>query len=95
MDAVRYLKEKKRMCALTDCCDCPLSKGFSYACVAAEIESNDPEEAVDYVETWANTHRMVTNLDKFREVFGASDDEIKIVPSDWWIKEYKEPGKEI
>lgn len=63
MDAVTYLKEKKRMCdAMKDGCEnCPMQgcKG----CGSIEIE--DPETAVDYVEMWSKEHPKETNKTRF------------------------------
>ena len=68
MDAVKYLKEKERMCKYYDrkCQKCTF--GRYVRCV--DVQNNDPEKAVEYVEAWSDGHPYRTNADKFREVFG-------------------------
>lgn len=73
MDAVCYVKEKNRMCEAIHeaggCEECPLaSPDYDYAC--ADFISDNPEKVVSIVEKWAKEHPMITNADKFREVFG-------------------------
>lgn len=54
MDAVTYLKEKKRMCEeINDCNRCPLYQTGGIACML--FERDYPEEAVEYVERYQET----------------------------------------
>ena len=98
MDAVTYLKERRRMCdEYSTCVRCPLGK-FAY-CVDAE-----PEEQVKAVEQWSKEHTLVTNRKKFEEVFGIDNQWIKtnfdgsmptvtipysVITKSWWDAEYK------
>ena len=74
MDAVKYLKEVKRMCntyvLCKNCGDCPMRLGndgqhgdcgnFIDAC---------PEEAVELVEQWSNEHPIKTRQSEFLKMF--------------------------
>ena len=65
MDAVKYLKERSRICRTVRICDkCPLRDPYSTVCVV------DAEESVRIVEEWSKAHPRQTNNDKFKEVFG-------------------------
>ena len=91
MNAVDYLKEKKRMCDTIDCCEaCPM-KGCK-GC--GSVELIDPYKAVDIVETWVKENRYM-NADKFRDVFGLEATEVwaMLNPdfSSWLNSDYIEP----
>ena len=73
MDAVKYLKERHRICESMANSDarCP----FGFACIVCErqrTEIDHPEEAVRIVEEWSKAHPRQTNADKFKEVFGVT-----------------------
>lgn len=72
MDAVNFLKEKGRMCeAIHQCHKCPISSDNNqYGLTCIIFAEKHPEEAVDIVEQWSKEHPVVTNGEKFREVFG-------------------------
>lgn len=94
MDAVKYLKEKKRMCEKSSCMYCPLgraSRNSEDSCDTFIRKS--PEEAVPIVEQWSREHPAMTNEQKFREVFGETHSLVK-APPEWWVAEYKEPKGE-
>ena len=65
MDALEFLKERKRMCnSYSDCCDCPLG---SSRCVINHVTSDeDNERIVAAVEQWSKEHprKMVGVLRK-------------------------------
>lgn len=64
MDAKEFLKEVNRMCnSMKMCKGCP---GFK-ACVHADKFSS---EMVDIVETWSEQNPLITNRNKFYDVFG-------------------------
>lgn len=72
MDAVKFLKAKKRMCEveLADCISCPLSSrnnGKNKPC--CELVQENCEETVAIVEKWAKEHPQKTYRDDFREKF--------------------------
>lgn len=103
MDAIKFIKEKTRMCESfgTTCIGCPLysvcKKGYlsrtKYECWMFII--THAEQAVAIVEKWSNEHPIMTNKMKFEEVFGKTCDESGVLarPS-WWEAEYKEPKGE-
>ena len=58
MDALKYIKEKIRMCESNNCCeDCILSisnNGTKFDCDA--FECNFPEKTIKIVEDWSKEH---------------------------------------
>jgi hypothetical protein len=96
MDAVKFMKEYKRLCdEYSACVGCPLK---SYGdCIDA-----DPEELVKVVEAWSKEHPFKTNgmrfLDDNREHIrtyhrweNGCKPYIEVhIEADWWDAEYKE-----
>ena len=63
MEAVKYLKEKARMCKGNEFCyNCPLDECIEY-------EKENPEEAVEIVEKWSEEHPQKTILQDFLEKY--------------------------
>lgn len=61
MDAVEFLKERKRMCAeyKSVCTKCPLAR--KWTCTMGKyIEEKEAREAVEIVEKWAEEHPVKT-----------------------------------
>ena len=93
MDAVEFLKEKKRMCEPNDCINCPMGRvqrNDDKPC--AEYIWDCPEKAVAIVERWSSEHPIITNRQKTREVFGDETNKLT-APYEWWDSEYKAPGE--
>lgn len=97
MDAVKFIKTKNRLCKIyagpCTCKGCPIEEtklGKGMLCY--EFINKYPEESVDIIDEWCDEHPIVTNLDKFVEIFGSSE-AVSAAPS-WWDKEYEEPKKE-
>ena len=77
MDAIEYLKQKKRMtkkkptgCCTLHCSECPLftrNNGMNYEC--GELETLYPEKAIEIVEQWAQEHPVKTYAQDFFEKF--------------------------
>ena len=66
MDAIKYLKEKERMCyKQEDCTHCPLKIDDDNTC--SILEETNPEEAVEIVEEWSKEHPQKTILLDFLE----------------------------
>ena len=86
MDALTFVKEKRRMCeSFAECCKCPVG----YGCNVCE-----PEKLVAVVEKWHEENPIVTNRDKFLEVFGikiSSESLNMTLYKKWLDKEYKKP----
>lgn len=92
MDAVNFMKESIRMCrSLEGCDECPLEK--EDMCVDYGNVDGNEEKAVLLVEQWSKEHPIVTNWQKFQEVFGTAIDPVTATV-DWWSAEYKEPKGE-
>lgn len=73
MDAVKFLKEKKRMCDsfdnyCTDCTGCEIeSKSSGMHC--AEYMEKYPEQTVEIVEKWSKEHPQETRLSQFLKCY--------------------------
>ena len=71
MDAIKFLKEKNRMCSSYDgCAKCPAdnqNNGFEIDCEV--LECDKPEEFVDIVERWSDEHPIKTRQSEFLKMF--------------------------
>ena len=71
MDAIKFLKEKKRMCTLmVGCLNCPISilnNKFGEPC--GYFEKKHPEDAVAIVEKWSKEHPIKTRQSEFLKMF--------------------------
>ena len=113
MEALEFLKETQRMCSsYKECTDCPLKELASFAGYKAcrIYMLNECEKAISAVDAWSKKHPIITNAQKFKEVFGEKTiDQLALCetrtvgpnvpklftkPSSWWDKPYKEPQKE-
>lgn len=66
MDAVKYLKEKTRMCNSYNMCHrCGLGKVSE----CNRIEDDNPEKAVEIVEKWSSEHPVRTRQSEFLKIF--------------------------
>lgn len=100
MDAVKFIKEYRRICdEYSSCIRCPLkNENESDDCIDA-----DPEKMVKVVEEWSNAHPLTTNGMKVLElipsdvsnttitrVYPSTKDYVKIyIEKSWWDAEYK------
>lgn len=92
MEAIEFLKEYARMCNECKACyECPL-KGTTCS-IGEDLSEEQMINIVDKTEQWSIEHPTITNIQKFKEVFG-------VLPTDyvmgrsretWWDKPYKEP----
>ena len=77
MDAIEYLKQKKRMakknstgCCAIRCSECPLyAENNGMNCECSELETLYPEKTIEIVEQWAQEHPEKTYLMDFLEKF--------------------------
>lgn len=71
MDAVKFLKERKRMCHFsgdTSCHGCPLYKERGiFQCL--QFQDLFPEQTVNIIEKWVKEHPRETRKDDFFEKF--------------------------
>lgn len=73
MDAVKYLNDKRRMCAFENCLTCPITvkvtsgKYVSNVVSCASFIASYPEETVAIVEKWAKEHPERTRQSVFLE----------------------------
>lgn len=71
MDAVKYLKERKRMCdSYNNMCD---GCGFGKVPKCNHTEEDNPEKAVEIVEKWSAEHPMKTKQGEFLKMFPNAD----------------------
>lgn len=90
MTAVDFLRTKERMCKKINCMNCPLSmynNKVDQSCHG--FIKHFPNSAVLIVQKWGEDNPLMTNKDKFMEVFGADYSNGVFMTSDWWNKEYK------
>ena len=70
MDAVKFIKEKYRMCGTTDCLDCEVYRGKNEMVIDCYTLINKyPEEAVAIVEKWSQEHPLKTMLSDLLEKY--------------------------
>lgn len=75
MDAIEFLKEKKRMCKSLQlqkgsCHNCSLSnKNNNTTLYCTDFITDYPEKTVEIVEQWSKSHPRKTILDDFRGKF--------------------------
>lgn len=66
MEALEFLKARKRMCEATKCASCKLCPVQGGCCLAPEKEKIDAfEEAIAIVEQWAKEHPAKTRQSVF------------------------------
>nr|DAN03100.1 MAG TPA: hypothetical protein [Caudoviricetes sp.] len=85
MDALEFLKARKRMCEATKCASCKLCHMQRGCFIAPENEEIDAcEEAIAIVEQWATAHPVKTRqsvfLEQWPEAF-YSDGLLQICPA--------------
>ena len=67
MDAVKYLKERNRMCdSYNNMCD---GCGFGKVPKCNHTEEDNPEKAVEIVEKWSAEHPMKMRQGEFLKIF--------------------------
>ena len=75
MDAVKFLKEEKRMCdKYSDCTGCHKTKKntkFNIGC--GSLKEQFPEEFVAIVEKWSAEHPIKTRQSEFLKMFPDAD----------------------
>ena len=74
MDAVKFLKEKRRMCENRLCDECHLSNrknGTDYGC--RSFIEKFPEKAITVVEKWSKEHPVETRQSKFLKAYPNAD----------------------
>lgn len=70
MEALEFLKARKRMCEATKCASCKLYPVQGGCCLAPEKEKIDAfEEAIAIVEQWAKEHPAKTRQSVFLEQY--------------------------
>lgn len=66
MDAVEFIKTKKRLCHSVSCRDCPIFERKDKANLTCiQWFEAHPEETVSIVEQWANEHPRKTRQSEF------------------------------
>lgn len=69
MDAVRFIKERKRLCKMYEVCGgCPANRA-SFGCAFSVTNGSTPEEQAEIVETWSAAHPPKTRQSVFLEQY--------------------------
>ena len=67
MDAVKFLKERKRLCQMYEVCrSCPANR-TSGGCILSVTNGATPEEQSEFMEEWSATHPRKTRQSVFLE----------------------------
>ena len=71
MDALKFMKESKRMCELCEWCkDCPVHESaIKKDLKCAQYKKAFLKEYIETVEKWSKEHPQKTYLIKFKEMF--------------------------
>jgi len=93
MEYQEFCKQRDRMCDKYECPDCPINHmNFNeFSCESWTLRN--PKKAEKIIEQWAKEHPIVTNADKFKEIFGVGIDNFEY-SNEWLNQEYKEPEVE-
>lgn len=98
MDAVKFLKEKERMCnryQSLNCKGCPLEPAPEYGGYISceQFAEEDPDEVVSNVEEWSENNPILTNAMKFEQIFGTLTPIAKLINESpkYWDMEYETP----
>ena len=76
MDSIRSSYKGSRSCTGANCSRCPLEN----ACTDSQSRIFDSAKHMEIVDQWGKDHPVVTNGDKFKEVFGATREQICFRP---------------
>lgn len=69
MDAVKFLKERKRLCQMYGACGgCPADR-IKDGCIFSVTTGATPEEQSDFMEAWSAAHPRKTRQDVFLEQY--------------------------
>lgn len=67
MDAVKFIKERKRLCQMYEVCgSCPANR-ISGGCIFSVTNGATPEEQSEFMEAWSAAHPRKTRKDVFLE----------------------------
>lgn len=70
MDAVKFLKESRRMCEKLKCSDCPVSHYLNkMGKWCDDLKKNHPEQYAEIVEKWSAEHPVKTRQSELLNVF--------------------------
>lgn len=94
MEALKFLKEYARMCNYSATCyGCPLEG--TTCTIDADLSKEQMIDIIDKTEQWSKEHPIITNAQKFKEIFG--NEAIYAISSpnmqafkDWLDEPYKE-----
>jgi len=90
MEAIEFLKEYKRMCTeCKSCLECPLAG--TTCSIDSELSERQMINIIDATERWNKEHQIITNAQKFKEVFGFLPDGDVIFSKDYFINAVKGP----
>lgn len=70
MDALKFLKERKRMCESfgSECTECPANSSI-YICRLGVVMGAEATEQVKLVEEWSAAHPAITQQDIFKKTY--------------------------
>ena len=75
MNTVEYIREKNRLCQSFKCDGCETCPLYDGKCeIHNDLTDDDILKAIEVVDQWSSSHSVVTNRQKFREIFGIDID---------------------
>ena len=90
MEAIEFLKEAKRKC-MSITCDACRAERLGVMCPLLDWSEDEMEQLVSTIEQWSKEHQIITNAQKFKEVFGFLPDGDFIFSKDYFINAVKGP----
>lgn len=98
MDALKFIKEAKRMCQSYEECEaCPANADGFYDCRIDHMHDIDAENAVNIVEKWAKEHPRKTRNSEFLKHYPNArvqeDGTVELCPK--WIDQNFDTGSII
>ena len=87
MDAVKFIKERKRLCETYEVCGCCPANRASGGCIFSVSNGSSPEEQVQIMERWSAAHPTKTRQSVFLEQYpnarvDTNTDVLRVYPCD-------------
>ena len=74
MDAVKFVKEWKRMCISSKTClNCSIGESAGTSTICSNVVKEEPEKYVAIVEKWSAEHPVKTRQSEFLKMFPNAD----------------------
>ena len=86
MDAVKFLKESKRICLThARCKDCPLNTAAGSVCSIRTCNDDDLSKAVEIVENWSEENPKELGKKYIIEIDKVEGSSCRVKGAKWWV----------